>query len=108
MIQKRIPKELQGRVRKYLEYIYNPEGGNLIKESSFFSMLSSSLREEIITFVHGNIINYFNFSLFNFSNVLILRLPFFLEESQYGPNEIIFLVLLITITYFTYIINLKF
>ena len=88
-----MPKEMIGRVKKYLEYVLEPERTIRLTQSNFLKSLSEPLQKEVLIFINGKVL--FKMDLFNlyFSKKFILKLPFFLTESIYGPNEIIYNVI---------------
>ncbi|CAD8072680.1 unnamed protein product [Paramecium sonneborni] len=86
-----IPKDLQARVRKYLEYKYEKESTQ-VNEKEALDVLSYSLRVEVLAAVNTDLIN--NSKVFKqnrFERELLLQLPFELEEQIFGPEECIFL-----------------
>ncbi|CAD8050290.1 unnamed protein product [Paramecium primaurelia] len=86
-----IPKDLQARVRKYLEYKYEKESTQ-VNEKEALEVLSQSLRVEVLAAVNTDLIN--NSKVFKqnkFEKELLLQLPFELEEQIFGPEECIFL-----------------
>ncbi|CAD8174104.1 unnamed protein product [Paramecium pentaurelia] len=86
-----IPKDLQARVRKYLEYKYEKESTQ-VNEKEALDVLSYSLRVEVLAAVNTDLIN--NSKVFKqnkFEKELLLQLPFELEEQIFGPEECIFL-----------------
>ncbi|CAD8141621.1 unnamed protein product [Paramecium octaurelia] len=86
-----IPKDLQARVRKYLEYKYEKESTQ-VNEKEALEVLSQSLRVEVLAAVNTDLIN--NSKVFQqnkFEKELLLQLPFELEEQIFGPEECIFL-----------------
>lgn len=89
MKRKSVPKELQARVRKYIEYTLDPEKANQIDEKVLFSSLSKNLQDEITIFINGNIIKQYDFLYKIFSPELLLKISFFIREHIYGPEEVI-------------------
>lgn len=88
MRSKNVPKEMQARIRKYIQFTLDPEKRSQLDENSFFKCLSKNLKGEIVQFINGNIINQYQ-CLSSFSTKLIHKLPFFLNEQIYGPEEMI-------------------
>ena len=95
MNKKNVPNELKGRIRKYLEYMQSSTEEIASNDSMFLSSLSNSLKEELIIFVHGNIIKTYDFVSLEFSNTLVMSLSFILEEQHFGDGEFIFYVIFI-------------
>ncbi|CAD8187784.1 unnamed protein product [Paramecium octaurelia] len=86
-----IPKDLQARVRKYLEYKYETESSQ-VNEKDALSVLSSTLKDEVLQNVNTSLIK--QSALFNsgkFEREILSQLPYLLEEQIYGPEECIFL-----------------
>lgn len=89
MKRKNVPKELQARVRKYIEYTLDPDKTNQIDEKKLFEALSKNLMDEITVFINGNIIKQYEFLYKIFSPGLLFKISFNLHEFIYGPEEII-------------------
>ncbi|CAD8187027.1 unnamed protein product [Paramecium octaurelia] len=86
-----IPKDLQARVRKYLEYKYETESSQ-VNEKDALSVLSSTLKDEVLQNVNTSLIKqsaFFNSG--KFEKEILSQLPYLLEEQIYGPEECIFL-----------------
>jgi hypothetical protein len=89
MKRKRLPIELQQRIRKNLEYMYSPE--NVYKyEEGIFSSVSSNLKDEIILHTHGTPMKQNEIFRSFFSQRINMKIPFILTERVYGPGEMIF------------------
>ena len=99
MKSKNINFELQGRVRKYLEYIMHKEINNE-KEKNILNRLTLALKKEVILESNGKFL--FNTELFNkkFSSSTLQKLAFILKQSRYSPEEYIFHVLNHMMNYF--------
>lgn len=52
-----LPVDLQFRVRRYLDNIFRSQNKSDLAEENVMQMLSLSLKDEIYTFMHGNIIS---------------------------------------------------
>lgn len=89
MRKKNVPKELQARVRKYLEYTLDPDKTNQIDEKILETMLSKNLQDEITVYISGNIIKQYDFLYKIFSPDLLFKTSFHIHEHIYGPEEII-------------------
>ena len=89
MKSKNVPKEMQARIRKYIQFTLDPEKRSQLDESSFFKCLSKNLKGEIIVHINGNIINQYEFFSDFTSQRLLSKLPFYLNEQIYGPEEMI-------------------
>ena len=89
MKRKNVPKELQARVRKYIEYTLDPENTNQIDEKILFQTLSKNLQDEITVHINGNIIKQYEFLYKIFSPDLLFKTSFYIHEFIYGPEEMI-------------------
>ena len=88
MKKKEVPSEAQFRVRRYLEYLWENQKKNLIREKEIISMLSSSLKDEISSYVHGAIL--LSCPVFEQLEPLIIsRLSKLLEGETFAPDDII-------------------
>ena len=89
MKSKNINFELQGRVRKYLEYIMHKEINNE-KEKEILNKLTIALRREVILESNGKFL--YNTELFSkkFSPATLQNLAFVLKQNRYSPEEYIF------------------
>lgn len=54
MKRKNIRKELQVRIKRYLEYIWNNDN-IMVESASLLGVLSHSLRDEVLSEINGNI-----------------------------------------------------
>ena len=100
MISQQLPKEMSGRVKKYLEYVFEPERTIRLTQNTFLQSLSEPLQKEVLQFINGKVL--FKTDLFNlhFTKSLIMKLPFLLTENIYGPNELIYNVIIKEIVLF--------
>ena len=89
MNSKNINFELQGRVRKYLEYIMHKET-NIEKENEILNKLTMALKREVILESNGKLI--YEIPLFNknFSAKTLEQLAFSLKQIRYSPEEYIY------------------
>ena len=81
--------ELQGRVRKYLEYIMNKET-NHKKEEEILDKLTKALKKEVILEANGKYLYQIPFFSRNFSAELIEQLAFTIKQVRYSPEEYIY------------------
>ena len=90
MISQQLPKEMIGRVKKYLEYVLEPDRTIRLTQNIFLQNLSDPLQKEVLQFINGKVL--FKTDLFHlyFSKGFLMKLPFFLTENIYGPNEMIY------------------
>jgi hyperpolarization activated cyclic nucleotide-gated potassium channel 2 len=88
MRKKKLPYDLQFRVRRYLEYVWENRKKNNIDEKQIISLLSEPLRDEIYAHIHGVVIN--NCSIFTiFEKHFISQLTKTLESETYAPGDIV-------------------
>ena len=92
MVQKNIPRDLQMKIKKYLEYALNEETSLSVGEKSIYSMLSESLKNELIYEVQGKMLlqtkvlrRVFNLNFLKATTVLM-------KEKLYSPEDKICLV----------------
>ena len=83
--------ELQGRVRKYLEYLMKKES-NTQKEGEILNSLTQSLKSEVILQSNGKLLDHIPFLKTNFSKDTIEGLSFCLKKCRYSPEEFIYRV----------------
>lgn len=88
MRKKKLPYELQFRVRRYLEYVWENRKKNNIDEKQILNLLSEPLRDEIYAHIHGVVIN--NCTIFSiFENHFISQLTKTLETVTFAPGDIV-------------------
>ena len=91
MKRKDIDYDLQIRVRKYLEYIWNEEKTeNTAIEEEILNKLSSSLREEVLIQSQGGTLKNFPMFFKNFSDSTLRQLIQIMRQVRFTPEEIIF------------------
>lgn len=83
--------ELQGRVRKYLEYTMLTEV-NIEKENEIFNKLTSSLKKEVILASNGRLLAQTPLFSQNFSAKTLEKLAFLLKPQRFTPEEYIYQV----------------
>lgn len=90
MISQQLPKEMISRIKKYLEYVLEPERTIRLDQTRLLQNLSDPLQKEVIQFINGKVL--FKTDIFNlhFTKKLMIKLPFLLTENIYGPNETIY------------------
>lgn len=90
MISQQLPKEMIGRIKKYLEYVLEPDRTIRLTQAIFLKNLSEPLQKEVLQFINGKVL--FKTDIFNihFTKAFVLKLPFLLTERVYGPNEFIY------------------
>jgi len=92
MMRKNIEYDIQVKVRKYLNFIYDQDSANASKENDLIDKLSGSLREEILIRANGNILKMVPMFYKNFSETTLRKLVFTMKQVRFYPEEIIFQV----------------
>jgi len=89
MKKEKIDFELQGRVRKYLEYIMDSEK-NSEKQTELLNKLTANLKREVL--VQSNSKFLFAIPLFskNFSTSTIEDLSLFMKKLRFSPEEMVY------------------
>ena len=102
MNKKKIDKETQARIRKYLEYItearrthdgYDEEINRILQK------LSTNLQSELMTQVKGKILKDNSLFRYRFSSKFLALLSTHLLEKTLSPEEILFKVLLLQLLF---------
>lgn len=89
MKEKNINFELQGKVRKYLEYLMHSETDTK-KENEVLNVLTTSLKRELILESNGKYINDIPLLKENFSKNTLEELAFYVNELKLSPEEFIY------------------
>jgi hypothetical protein len=86
MRKKELPQDLQFRVRRYLEYVWDNKKKNNLDEKEILSLLSEPLRDEIYAHIHGVVIKVC--TIFNeYEPHFLSQLSKALETETYGPGD---------------------
>ncbi|CAD8099542.1 unnamed protein product [Paramecium sonneborni] len=85
----KIPKQLQNRVRRYLQYLWDTHRS--INQESICSNLSVSLKFEFTIQVNGNILANYKLICQTFSRNFLIELTQILIEQTFQPDEYIFI-----------------
>lgn len=89
MKKKDVPGSTQFRVRRYLEYLWDNQKKNFLKEREIIGMLSASLRDEIYSWVHGSIL--LQCPVFqDMEEHLLSKLSKLFEGETFAPGDVIF------------------
>ena len=91
MKEKNISFELQGKVRKYLEYVNHHEIDS-DKLEGVFKKLTSSMKKEVLLGSNGIFLKKIPFFAQNFSAEFIEKLCFEMKTANYSPEETIYKV----------------
>ena len=90
MKKKSLPYDLQFRVRRYLEYVWENKKKSNMDEKQILSLLSEPLRDEIYTHIHGVVIKRCLVFEDNFDPHFISLLTKALESETFAPGDVIF------------------
>jgi len=90
MQRKGLTKEVQARVRKYLELMLENEDGIQRDEAELLELLSENLREEVFQQINGKFLNDTPSFHGNFSTRFLHSLSTHLVENTFSPEEIIY------------------
>lgn len=89
MKKKSLPKSLQFRVRRYLDYIWEVKKKKKLDEKQVLSLLSEPLRDEIYAHINANVIKLC--VVFDeYESYFIAQLTRTLENETYAPGDTIF------------------
>lgn len=88
MRKKNLPYDLQFRVRKYLEYVWENKKKNNMDEKQILNLLSEPLKDEIYAFIHGVVIKIcMIFTIYE--EHFISQLTKTLETETFAPGDIV-------------------
>lgn len=92
MKKEKIDFELQGRVRKYLEYVLENEK-NAEKESQVLNKLTTNLKREVLIQSNSKFLFAIPFFSKNFSKQTIQEASLIMKKLKFSPEEIIYKVI---------------
>ncbi len=90
MRKKHVKKELQIKIKKYLEYALEVETSLDSNEAFLNTYLNQSLKNELITEIHGKILLE-NIIFTRFDSSLIMRTTLIMKEKIFSPEDPVFL-----------------
>jgi len=90
MQRKGLTKEVQGRVRKYLELQLDNEDGVQKDEAELLGLLSENLKEEVFQQINGKFLNETPSFHGSFSTKFLHSLSIHLKENTFSPEETIY------------------
>lgn len=93
MKQKGVNRELQIKVKKYLEYALNEESAHYLGDNSIYSMLSETLKFELLNQIQGKVLKSNKLFVTTFSVELLRKTIEIMEERIYSPDDVISLVI---------------
>ena len=89
MKTKKLPKDLQFRVRRYLDYLWEKKKKNKTDEKEVLELLSEPLRDEIFGYINANILR--TCKVFDqFEDNFVIQFTRTLENETYAPGDSIF------------------
>lgn len=91
MKKKHVKKELQIKIKKYLEYAFEVETSLDSNEQYINAYLNQSLKNELITEIHGKVLLE-NVIFMKFDPSLQMRTSLIMKEKMYSPEDPVFLV----------------
>lgn len=91
MKEKKINYDLQMRVRKYLEFIWNEENVEVVeKQKEIILKLSDPLKEELLLEANGSIIKETKLLSLNFSEETLRKTMNIMNEVRFTPGDLIY------------------
>ncbi|EDK32040.2 cyclic nucleotide-binding domain protein (macronuclear) [Tetrahymena thermophila SB210] len=90
MHMRALNKDLQQKVRKYYEYLFQEEMNEDEEGSNVFNNLTSLLKKQVWIDVYGKLLQQNKIFSTNFSNEFINMLSLKVKEKKFGPEEYIF------------------
>ena len=91
MKKAQLSTDLQFRVRRYLDYIFQSQNKSDLAEENVMQMLSLNLKDEIYTFLHGNIISSCEFfKTGGLSSGLLSQIYRILKFEAFAPTDSVF------------------
>lgn len=93
MNQKNLGKNIQTRVKNYIQYIIDSRALYRPDEEQFMDLLSQTLKDEIVSEVNGKILAGSRMFSVNFSRKAALNLAKFMKETFFAPEEVVFEVI---------------
>ena len=95
MNQKNLGKNIQTRVKNYIQYIIDSRALYKHDEEEFMGLLSQGLKDEIVGEVNGKILASSQIFSVNFSHKAALNLAKFMKETFLAPEEVLFQVIVL-------------
>ncbi len=92
MRKKHVKKELQIKIKKYLEYALEVETSLDSNEAYLSAYLNQSLKNELITEIHSKTLLE-NLIFRRFDSSLIMKTSLIMKEKIYSPEDPVFFVL---------------
>ena len=89
---KKIDFDLQNKVRKFTNFLYDKSSEDLEIEKNLIAKLSNTLREEILVKAKGPILKSIPLFQKSFSDQTLKKLVYVLKQQRFSPEEVIFQV----------------
>ena len=90
MKRKELSMDLQFRVRRYLEYIWEKQKHNYLDERQLLSQLNEPLRDEIYIHIHGAVLKDCPVFQKEFNQNFISQLTKMLKAVTFAPGDVVF------------------
>jgi hypothetical protein len=91
MVKHNINSDLQTRVRKYFEYLWNEiQKQKTEEENQIINKLSDSLKEELLLEANGRLIKGLKMLALNFSDQALQKTVYILKEINFTPGDLIY------------------
>ena len=92
MKKKHVKKDLQIKIKKYLEYALSVDASYDSNEAVLNTYLNQSLKDELISEIYGKIL--ISSPIFKkFNNYFLARTSLMMREKIFSPEDAIFLVI---------------
>lgn len=89
MKKKNIPKSMQVKVRKYVNYTFDPDKKRQMDESAFFQCLSGNLQTELAEYMNHNVLKQFKLLSRILSKKILKKLATAFKEQIFSPEDVI-------------------
>ena len=89
MKKKKVPKTVQVKIKKYLEYSLNEETSGNIAENTVYNMLSETLRAELLSHVQGKVIQRISMFTLVYEREFLTRVSTIMDERVFSPDDLI-------------------
>lgn len=90
MKRKNVPKEMQNKVQKYLDYLFENNNETIAEENGALHLLSENLQEELKREINGKVLREDFLFQVVFGTKFLAIVSKTLEEKIYSPGEIVF------------------
>ena len=90
MNQKNLGKNIQTRVKNYIQYMIDSRTLYKHDDEEFFELLSQNLKDEIVSEINGKILAESKLFSVNFTVKAASQLAKYMKEAFVSPEEVIF------------------